>query len=144
MTELRKPAVVLISAVCFALALAIFTPVQAEASNVVRELEQSFVDIAEKAKPSVVHLASEKYPFKGMKEELNERDFDALRNFLKSKRVMDLTDKTCNLAISGDVRTEWRHLNETCKGQNMRGGNATNRAGLPISRNDFDIEAPVA
>lgn len=73
-------------------------------------------------------------------EELNERDFDALREFLKSKRTMDVTDNACNLAISGDVRTEWRHLNESCRGHNLRGGNATNRIGLPISRNDFDIE----
>lgn len=72
-------------------------------------------------------------------EELNERDFDALREFLKSKRIVDI-EKSCNLTISGDVRTEWRHLNETCRGEKLRGGNATNRAGLPISRNDFDIE----
>lgn len=73
-------------------------------------------------------------------EELNERDFDALREFLKSKRTIDIAEKACNLTISGDVRTEWRHLNETCRGKSVRGGNATNRAGLPISRNDFDIE----
>lgn len=73
-------------------------------------------------------------------EELNERDFDALREYLKSKRTLDIAEKACNLTISGDVRTEWRHLNEKCRGKSVRGGNATNRAGLPISRNDFDIE----
>lgn len=73
-------------------------------------------------------------------EELNERDFDALREYLKSKRTLDIAEKACNLTISGDVRTEWRHLNEKCHGKKVRGGDATNRAGLPISRNDFDIE----
>lgn len=73
-------------------------------------------------------------------EELNERDFEALREYLKSKRTEDLEEKTCNLSISGDVRTEWRHLNETCHGKDLRGGEHTNRSGLPISRNDFDIE----
>jgi Do/DeqQ family serine protease len=74
MTRLRKPAAVLVSALCFTLAMALFAPVQAETSSVVRELERSFVDIAEKVKPSVVHLASEKYPFREMEEGMGEED----------------------------------------------------------------------
>lgn len=74
-------------------------------------------------------------------EELNERDFAALRDFLKAKRALDVDDKCSNLTISGDVRTEWRHLNETCCGERLRGGGATDAFGVkPISRNDFDIE----
>ena len=73
-------------------------------------------------------------------EELHEVDFEALRAYLKTKRTEDLEEKTCNLSISGDVRTEWRHLNESCHGHELRGGNHTNRSGLPISRNDFDME----
>jgi len=73
-------------------------------------------------------------------EELNERDFDALRDFLKSRRIKDLIERKSNLVISGDVRTEWRHLNETCCGKKMRGRGSVNAKGLPISRNDFDIE----
>lgn len=72
-------------------------------------------------------------------EELNEKDFDALRDFLKSRRMEDVAAKKSNLIVSGDLRTEWRHMSETCCGQNLRGGEAE-RKGLPISRNDFDIE----
>lgn len=73
-------------------------------------------------------------------EELNERDFDALRSYLKSKRVVNIEESASKLTISGDVRTEWRHLNETCKGQRLRGHGAVNVGGKPVSRNDFDIE----
>lgn len=74
-------------------------------------------------------------------EELNERDFDALRDFLKTKRALDVSERCSNLTISGDVRTEWRHLDETCCGQRLRGHGATTLFGdRPVSRNDFDIE----
>lgn len=93
-------------------------------------------------------------------EELNERDFDALKEFLNAKRITEIKEgKGANLVISGDVRTEYRHLNERLKGIRLRGGNASeigdlNKVfhveptsiggcpvrGRPISRNDFDIE----
>lgn len=75
-------------------------------------------------------------------EELNERDFDALRDYLKSKRVADIEENTSTLTISGDVRTEYRHLNESCKGQRLRGVPFRSGAngGRAVSRNDFDIE----
>lgn len=83
-------------------------------------------------------------------QELDERDFDALRDYVNTKRTINLSEKACNLTISGDVRTEWRHLNEKgCKATdnlgngrygNLRGKNRTNYFGCPLSRNDFDIE----
>lgn len=72
-------------------------------------------------------------------EELNERDFDALRDYLRSKRVTDMEESVSTLTISGDVRTEYRHLNETCRGLRLRGHGVRLR-NLPVSRNDFDIE----
>lgn len=72
-------------------------------------------------------------------EELNERDFDALRDYLRSKRVTDMEESVSTLTISGDVRTEYRHLNETCNGLRLRGHDVRIR-NLPVSRNDFDIE----
>lgn len=54
-------------------------------------------------------------------EELNERDYDALRQFVNSKRTLDLQEKSCNLTISGDVRTSWRHLTEQCNGLRLLG-----------------------
>lgn len=72
-------------------------------------------------------------------EELNERDFDALRDFLKQKREVDLKKKAVNLLISGDVRFEWRHLYECLNKRNLRGDRAL-KNNVPVSRNDFDCE----
>lgn len=74
-------------------------------------------------------------------EELNDRDLQALRDFLHTKRTKDLLDKITHLSFSGDVRTEWRHLTEKICGTELRGGSLKNKRGVPIySRNDFDIE----
>ncbi len=73
-------------------------------------------------------------------KELNERDFQALKDYLNTKRTIDVKEKSTNLTISGDVRTEWRHLYEKKFGHNQVGGHATDCAGRPRSRNDFDIE----
>jgi len=74
-------------------------------------------------------------------EELNERDFDALKDYLRNKRIQNVEEAgEDKLVISGDVRAEWRFLRERENGHNLRGGGAENRAGLPISTNDFDIE----
>lgn len=82
-------------------------------------------------------------------QQLNERDFDALREFLKTKRADDLKTKAKDFTISGDVRLEWRHLIETWRGTSLRGnkhvtteflpGERTKK-GTPISKNDFDVE----
>src|ERR1700728_1567912 len=74
-------------------------------------------------------------------EELNERDFDALKEYLKSKRLDQVNKKGIDeLVLSGDIRFEWRHLDETQNGRNLRGGKAVNFKCLPNSRNDFDVE----
>lgn len=80
-------------------------------------------------------------------QELNQRDWDALRDYIAAKRTDKEADDDgdgCDLTISGDVRTEWRHLNE--KGINQDGkyrvlrGEHALKNGIPVSRNDFDIE----
>jgi hypothetical protein len=74
-------------------------------------------------------------------QELNERDFDALKDFLRTKRIENVEEEgEDKLVISGDVRTEWRYMTEKARGKRLRGHGAVNRAGLPISNNDFDIE----
>jgi len=74
-------------------------------------------------------------------EELNERDWEALHDFINSKRTINVEEKDVNLTISGDVRTEWRHLNEWRKHKRVRGSGVFDRnSGLPVSRNDYDIE----
>lgn len=80
-------------------------------------------------------------------QELNERDFAALRDYLNTKRE-DLESKKTSLAISGDVRFEWRHMNEKisdvdCGLINVRGRHRKDpdpKDNTPVSRNDFDCE----
>lgn len=75
-------------------------------------------------------------------QELNERDFEALRRYLNSKRETNLEDKEATtVTISGDVRFEYRHLNEDLKSIRLRGDNRRHpERNLPVSRNDFDAE----
>lgn len=94
------------------------------------------------------HEAFEEQDGSDFNQELNERDWTVLQEFVNTKRTIDVKEKATNLTISGDVRTEWRHLNEKQGNRLLRGGNAVNPStispedphGLPISRNDFDIE----
>lgn len=102
-------------------------------------------------------------------QDLNERDFTALREYISTKRNVELKEKINNLKISGDIRSEWRHLAErgirpiTIPGEgvfsqdlflandgfkSLRGKgkvdpytiNSGIPLGLPISKNDFDVE----
>ena len=80
-------------------------------------------------------------------EELNETDFQALRDFINTKRTINLKEKSTNMIITGDVRSEWRYLSQKGRfspfGKNniLRGGNAVDLDELPLSHNDFDAEA---
>lgn len=91
--------------------------------------------------------------------ELNSRDDQPLREFVESKENIDVKEKASNLEISGDVRFEWRTIQE--KGvalekdeysptpedkkfskdyRGLRGGHHVDAKGVPISHNDFDVE----
>jgi len=100
---------------------------------------------------------------------IKERDFNALQEYIATKRNVELKEKVSNLKISGDVRSEWRHVTE--KGifpriiegqgvfsqdhflangpyQSLRGPGKVDPytitndipRGLPLSKNDFDVE----
>ncbi len=73
-------------------------------------------------------------------EELNNRDYQALRDFLQSKVKVDVAERCSTLTISGDVRTEWRNLHESCCGNELRGSKSQETVGKAIPHNDFDIE----
>lgn len=73
-------------------------------------------------------------------DELNERDFDLLRQYINSKRCLDLEEKSYNLTISGDVRTEWRYLSESLCHRSLRGGGGRDFLGIPFGHNVFDVE----
>lgn len=74
-------------------------------------------------------------------QELNERDFEALRKYLNTKRLEALEEKSVSLAISGDVRFEWRHMREKLHDFDLRGAHRKDPfTNVPVSRNDFDCE----
>lgn len=89
-----------------------------------------------------------------LSDEIDERDFDAVVEYVNSKRTIELQEKATNLAISGDVRAEWQHITEKVNGVARRGGGARDCdgnldpvdavSGTPngqrITTSDFDIE----
>lgn len=44
--------------------------------------------------------------------ELNERDWDALYDYVNTKRTINVEEKECNLTLAGDVRFQWRRTDE--------------------------------
>ncbi|MFN4174025.1 MAG: hypothetical protein ACK4HV_02845, partial [Parachlamydiaceae bacterium] len=80
-------------------------------------------------------------------EELNETDFQALRDFINTKRTINLKEKSTNMIITGDVRSEWRYLSQKGRfsplgpNKSLRGRHAYDLDELPLSHNDFDAEA---
>jgi hypothetical protein len=71
--------------------------------------------------------------------DLNERDWQELYDFINTKRTINLAEKSNNLTIAGDVRVEWRHINERDDEGSLRGGNHTDDDGIRLGHNDFDI-----
>lgn len=70
-------------------------------------------------------------------DEITERDFEAVADFVKGKRDATLQDKLGNLNISGDVRAEYDHLYEKVDGVKERGSGS----GVPPKpTNVWDIE----
>jgi len=77
-------------------------------------------------------------------QQLNEKDVQGLREYLKEKREEEIAkNPPGTLTISGDVRTEWRNMTEKSRGRKLRGSGAVNLRGLPVSKNDFDIECNI-
>lgn len=73
-------------------------------------------------------------------DELDERDFQAVTEYINTKRTIELEEKACNLVISGDIRAEWSFYTESQNGKALRGRGKRNCLGLLMSRNDFDID----
>jgi len=91
--------------------------------------------------------------------EQNQRDFEAVQEFVNSKRTIPLEEKDCNLSIAGDIRFDWAHIIEKINNEKLRGrtgiarqdqatGDITdeppvggpNGTGIPFSTNAFDVE----
>lgn len=71
---------------------------------------------------------------------LDDRALEQVIEFVNSKRTIDLQEKACNLAISGDIRTDWQHINEKVNGEKQRGGTADGCDGDRFGRNLFNVQ----
>lgn len=90
----------------------------------------------------MICLTQLSYALSDHAREVNDKDDKALREFLASKRSENVAEKKSNVIISGDVRMEYRHLRERVGGQEVYGcRHSRDDNGLPLSGNDFDIDA---
>lgn len=74
-------------------------------------------------------------------EDLEERDWDALRSYLRSRRDEEREETKSALLLSGDVRVDWRRKKEVYHGINLWGGDAVDFKGIRRGMNRFDAEA---
>ncbi len=61
--------------------------------------------------------------------DLDERDYDAIIDYVNSKRTIDLQEKVCNMAISGDIRASWAHIKNRVNDIKRRGKGSTDCSG---------------
>jgi len=81
-----------------------------------------------------------------------QRDYQAVQEFVNSKRTIPVAEKDCNLGIAGDIRFNYANIHEKVNGDNLRGSGGTARqnevtglitnggTGIPFSNNAFDVE----
>lgn len=73
-----------------------------------------------------------------------ELDFDGISNFVKTKRMIPLREKACDLHLSGSIRPSWSNIFEKHEGHRRRGQDTACRnrdvwRGAQIPRNEFDL-----
>lgn len=88
-------------------------------------------------------------------QDLNENDFEAVKDFVQKKRVSSLQDKITKLELGGEVHFEWQYIHEKIRGINIRGHRGEYvfvedevmndeiyliGERLPLSNNDFDVQ----
>lgn len=85
---------------------------------------------------------------------INERDYEDVINYVKTKRMIPLKDKSCDLMLSGDIRAGWANFKEKHNGVRRRGDGANQGIDNPsgteenpatvfgprIPQDEFDIE----
>jgi len=71
----RKSTIILLPIICLAFIMAVPVQSWAAVGKVLREFENSFVEIAEKAGPSIVHITAEKELPKRLKDKISEEEF---------------------------------------------------------------------
>ncbi|MBY0529972.1 MAG: hypothetical protein K2P51_07250 [Rhabdochlamydiaceae bacterium] len=75
-------------------------------------------------------------------DDIEQKDINALREWINTKRQVTVRELGGALAISGEVRTEFQSTSETINGIQQRGprGAARDRKGDHIPNNAYDIE----
>lgn len=75
-------------------------------------------------------------------DDIDQKDINALREWINTKRQVTVRELGGALALSGEVRTEFQSTSETINGIQQRGprGAALNARGEHIPNNAFDIE----
>ncbi|MBS0620342.1 MAG: hypothetical protein JSS61_02660 [Verrucomicrobia bacterium] len=75
-------------------------------------------------------------------DDLDQKDINALREWINTKRQVTVRELGGALSISGEVRTEFQSTGETLNGVKQRGngGAVVGKDGSPIPMNAFDIE----
>ncbi len=72
---------------------------------------------------------------------IQERDIQAVKGFLKTKRERRLSDKHDELGIAADVRFEYQHKNEKIDGVKQRGNAKTGT--VAKGEDEFDVEVNI-
>jgi hypothetical protein len=74
-------------------------------------------------------------------EDIEQKDVNAVREWINTKRQVTVRELGGALSISGEVRTEFQSSAETSNGIKQRGsGSPILRNGLPFPQNAYDIE----
>lgn len=85
---------------------------------------------------------------------IRERDFEAVQEYVNSKRTIPMEEKGKQFTLSADIRFIWAHVQEKADGKALRGSpgaarenettgvvsDADNARGVPFSTNDFNVE----
>lgn len=71
-------------------------------------------------------------------QDLDEKDWNSLYDYINTKRTINVQEKSDNLTISGDVRAEYRRIEECEDGHSVRSKKAN--IGWPKGHNDFDVQ----
>lgn len=74
-------------------------------------------------------------------DEIDQKDINAVREWINTKRQVTVKELGGALSISGEVRTEFQSTGEVLNGVKQRGrGGPRVRDGYPLPQNTFDIE----
>lgn len=78
-------------------------------------------------------------------DSIEQKDINALREWINTKRQVTVRELGGALSLSGEVRTEFQATTETVNGIRQRGtgGAVLSKSGDPVPNNGFDIEVNI-